>query len=318
MVGSIGVQGQKKRPRRVRDIFRRWPFKLNMHRLPARTRSYVLPSTMADPQSLPLLGREHLATARSCQRNKQEPLITVRRIVPRFSHRPLCPPNIQRITLLARTGQRRIIRSQVVRLRHGRTIGNQVVRLRQGRTIGPIIRRRPSRITGLSPTGMSLRSDNKALPPTSVRNPYAPLLRKRGLHRSNSSARSPPLRSRKRRSIRTNNRSRTRSHHSNGKLQTGLNPSGIPLIFRGCPFSFQRTPCPIAVQFLECRACAGVTQGEVRAAIAGEDDRSHIVEHPRFCCSEPFCTEFRHQKDESIGGWHKEGRGVLVFRSQEE
>jgi len=62
----------------VRDIFRRWPFKLNMHRLPARTRSYVLPSTMANPQSLLLPGREHLATARSCRRNKRERLITIR------------------------------------------------------------------------------------------------------------------------------------------------------------------------------------------------------------------------------------------------
>jgi len=33
-----------------------------------------------------------------------------------------------------------------------------------------------------------------------------------------------------------------------------------------------------------------------------------------FCCSEPLCTVFRHQKDQSISGWHKQGRRVFVFR----
>ena len=64
--------------------------------------------------------------------------------MPRFSHRPPCQPSIQRTTLLARTGQRRIIgQNQVVRHQH-------------------------SRITGMS------RSDHKALYPTSVRSPPAP------------------------------------------------------------------------------------------------------------------------------------------------
>lgn len=52
--------------------------------------------------------------------------------------------------------------------------------------------------------------------------PPAPLLRKRGLHRSNSNSRSPRLRSRKRRGVRTNHGNRTRSRHSNGRLQTAI------------------------------------------------------------------------------------------------
>jgi hypothetical protein len=43
-----------------------------------------------------------------------------------------------------------------------------------------------------------------------------------------------------------------------------------------------------------------------------------MLSTPSFCCDEPFCSVFRHQEDESVGGWHKEGRGVLMFRSQEE
>jgi hypothetical protein len=165
---------------------------------------------MANQQSLRRLSREHLATAPSSRPKQQERLITHQPSVPQFSPRPTRRPRIQRTTLL---GPR------------SRTSRNRKVCRRPSRTIDrkPAGQRRPSQILGLSP--ISLLSGRKLLRRASARSLSALLLllRKRGLHRSNNSTRSPRRERRKRRSNRTKSPSETRSPRSRGTVLARTN-----------------------------------------------------------------------------------------------
>lgn len=197
---------------------------------------------MANQRWLRLRSLEHLATAQSYQRKRQEHLITLRPRVPQFSQRPIRPLRIRRttslgpcsrITSLNRTVRRRLsltldrnpaVRNQIGPKRIVCRQRSQTVRRKR------TVRRSRNRIIGRFPTGMSLLSGRKLPRRASVRSlrHSAPLLlRKRGLHRSNNNARSLRRRSRKRRrrSNRTKSRSETRSRRSN-RQGFGLGRSG--------------------------------------------------------------------------------------------
>ena len=160
---------------------------------------------MASRQSLLPLSLEHLTTAQSYRPSRQGRLITLQPIVSQLSRVAIRRSRVQRTTSLAPTGLGRITsRNRTVRRQRSRTIGpSRIVRnqVRLHRAARP----QPSRTIG-----PSLLRGRKLLPRGS-RNSALHLLRKRGLHKSSHSARSPRCRRRKRRSIRTNSRSGTRS-----------------------------------------------------------------------------------------------------------
>ena len=174
---------------------------------------------MANPQSPLLRSREHLAIAQWYRPKRQERLITLRPSMAPFSRRPIRQPRIQRTTPPA-PRSRTSSRKRIVRPPHNRILG-----------------RKP---------GTSPLSGHRLLRRASGRSPSAPLLlQKRGLRRSNNSARSPQRRSRKsrsrkRRSNRRKSQKKTRSRRSNdrvsARIKLGCNFLGILSFHRGALF----------------------------------------------------------------------------------